>query len=62
MKVLRIFNKFMKFKFKTFTEDDYVNCTKNNMDVENYECYDKLINYYYNNCSKFDISNDDLNY
>ena len=62
MKVLKIFNKFMKLKFKTFTEDDYINyATKTIWALKNYECYDKLINYYYNNCEiEFDISNDDI--
>lgn len=62
IKVLKIFNKFMKLKFNNFTEEDYINyATKTIWTLKNYECYDKLINYYYNNCElKFDLNNNEI--
>jgi len=50
-KVLKIFNKFMNLINQNFTEEDYINyATKTIWSIRNDECYDKLINYYYNNC------------
>ena len=61
-KALKIFNKFMDLKFTNYTDDDYVNyATKTIWTLKNNECYDKLINYYYNNCDiTLDLDEDDL--
>ena len=61
-KVLKIFNKFLKLKYDNFTDEDYIYyATKIIWSLKNDECYDKLVNYYYNNCElKLDISEEDL--
>lgn len=59
-KVLKIFNRFMNSKFNNFTEDEYFDfALKTIWTIKKDECYDKLINYYYNNC-ELDLNlNDD---
>ena len=61
-KALKIFNKFMDLKFGNFTDDDYINyATRTIWSIKKDDCYDKLINYYYNNCDLIlDLNEDDL--
>ena len=61
-KVLKILNKFMELKFTNFTEEDYINyATRTIWSLKKDDCYDKLVNYYYNNCDLIlDLSEDDL--
>lgn len=61
-KALKIFNKFMESKLINFTDDDYINyASKTIWKLKNDECYDNLINYYYNNCDlNLDLSDEDI--
>ena len=61
-KVLKIFSKFMEYKCVNFTDDDYINyASKTIWTLKNDECYDKLINYYYNNCElDLDLVDEDI--
>ena len=61
-KVLKIFNKFLELKLKNFTYEDYINYAERTIwRIKNNECYDKLINYYYNNCElDLDLSEEEI--
>lgn len=62
-KALKIFNKFMESKFNNFTEEEYINyATRTIWSINKEECYDKLVNYYYNNCNlDLELDDDDIN-
>lgn len=61
-KAIKIFKKFMDLKFIDYSDDDYINyASKIIWTLKNDECYDKLINYYYNNCDlTFDLPEEDI--